>query len=88
MNQAEILWLFGTLITILTVVIGAIASALWAHVGHCKEVAAAVARMESQLERVATDIGTHETGLRGAVHETANRVTELSMKVGLMEKGK
>jgi hypothetical protein len=86
LSETSTLWLFGTLISLLTITIGAIAAALWAHVGHCKEVSAAVARMEARLERLAIDVGTHETGLRGAVHETANRVTEISMKLSLLEK--
>jgi hypothetical protein len=85
MSETSTLWLFGTLITLLTLVIGAIAAALWAHVGHCKEISAAVARMEERMDRIAIDVGTHETGLRGAVHETANRVTELAMRLALLE---
>ena len=86
MSETSTLWLFGTLISLLTIVIGAIAAALWTHIGHCKDVAAMVARMDARLERVSQDIGTHETGIRGAVHEIANRVTELSMKVALLER--
>lgn len=43
----------------------------------------------SLLERVARldrDIGTHETGLRGATHELSNRVTEISMRMSLIER--
>ena len=86
MSETSTLWLFGTLISLLTITIGAIATALWAHVGHCKDVASMVARMDARLERVAQDIGTHETGIRGAVHENANRITELSMKLSLLER--
>lgn len=46
------------------------------------------ARLESDVERMKTDIGTHETGLRGAVHKTANTVTALEMRVSLLEKDK
>lgn len=88
MDQTTLLWLFGTLITLLTIVIGAIAAALWAHVGHCKDVAGVVARIDTNLDRVMADIGSHETGLRGAVHEVSNRVTEHSMRIGLLERGK
>lgn len=86
MSQEVTLWIFGTLIGLLTVVIGAIAAALWAHVGHCKDVASAVARIETSVARLSTDIGTHETGLRGAVHEVANRVSEQGMRISLLER--
>lgn len=44
------------------------------------------ARVESDVERMKVDIGTHETGLRGVVHRTATHVTELEMRVTLLEK--
>jgi uncharacterized protein HemX len=47
-----------------------------------------VSRAESRLERLEQEIGTHETGLRGAVHRTANRVTEIDMRLGALERRK
>lgn len=44
------------------------------------------ARLEADVERMKIDIGTHETGLRGAVHRTATHVTELEMRVALIER--
>lgn len=38
MDQTAILWLFGTLITVLTIVIGAIGRLLWDHIRECREV--------------------------------------------------
>lgn len=46
------------------------------------------ARLEADMERMKVDVGTHETGLRGAVHRTANAVTALEMRVTLLEKTK
>jgi len=86
LSETSTLWLFGTLISLLTIVIGAIAAALWAHVGHCKDVASAVARIETNVTRLTQDIGTHETGLRGAVHEVANRVSEHGMRISMLER--
>jgi len=34
------------------------------------------------------DIGTHETGLRGAVHKMATHITELEMRVTILEKSR
>lgn len=56
MDQTTTLWLFGTLITLLTIVIGAIATALWAHIGQCKELSAVVSRIDTNLERAMKDI--------------------------------
>ena len=46
------------------------------------------ARLESDVERMKSDIGTHELGLRGTVHRTANAVTALEMRVSILEKTK
>lgn len=46
------------------------------------------ARLEADVERMKSDIGTHELGLRGAVHRTANSVTALEMRLALLEKEK
>jgi predicted Holliday junction resolvase-like endonuclease len=64
-SEPATLWLLGTIITILTIVITALARALWSHVDHCKDVAATVARIDTNLERVMKDIDkigprTHE----------------------------
>lgn len=47
-----------------------------------------VSRAESRLDRLEQEIGTHETGLRGTVHKTANRVTELDMRLAVIERRK
>lgn len=65
MSEATTLWILGTVISVLTIVIGALAAALWAHIGHCKDVSATVARIDTNLERVMKDIDrigprTHE----------------------------
>lgn len=44
------------------------------------------ARLESDVERMKVDIGTHETGIRGTMHRTATHVTELEMRVSVLEK--
>lgn len=44
------------------------------------------ARLEADVERMKIDIGTHETGLRGVVHRTATHVTELELRVSMLEK--
>lgn len=44
------------------------------------------ARLDTDVERMKIDIGTHETGLRGAVHKMATHVTELEMRVSTLER--
>ena len=44
------------------------------------------ARLDADVERMKVDIGTHETGLRGAVHKMATHVTEIEMRVALLER--
>jgi len=47
-----------------------------------------VSRAESRLDRIEQEIGTHETGIRGTVHKTANRLTEIDMRVAMLERRK
>ena len=85
MSETAILWLFGTVIGVLSLIIAGIWGALWGHITHCKDVASDVSMLKTNMTRVMQDIGTHETGLRGAVHEAANRLTEQGMKIALLE---
>jgi Tfp pilus assembly PilM family ATPase len=86
MDPTTFFWIIGAVISLQMAVVGAIAAALWVHASHCKVIAAAVARIEATVERVCVDIGTHDTGLRGAVHETSNRVTEHGMRIAMLER--
>lgn len=86
MDPATFFWIIGAVITLQMAIVGAIAAALWVHASHCKEITAAVARIEATVERLSADIGTHDTGLRGAVHQVANRATEHGMRLALLER--
>lgn len=66
--------------------LSAIAKLLWDHVQHCKEVHSKLAEIGADVKRIQVDVGTHETGLRGATHELSNRVTEISMRLSLVER--
>ena len=69
-----LLWSLSILVGLLTAVIGFLSKQQWNHLKECREVRAAIAAMRSDLTRVQTDIGTHETGLRGQVHDLAGKV--------------
>lgn len=58
MSEAATLWIFGTLIGVLSMIIGALVMAFWAHVGHCKAISDAVARIETSIEAAIKRIDT------------------------------
>jgi hypothetical protein len=63
-----------------------ILSILGAAVGAWIGVHSRVVRVETRVDRLESEIGTHESGLRGAVHKTANRVTEIDMRLNALER--
>jgi len=79
-------WAVGILTTINLAVLGFIGSRLWSHVVECKGVATDVAYMKSDVERMKQDIGTHDTGLRGNVHSTANLCMQHEMRIAVLER--
>jgi hypothetical protein len=79
-------WAVGILVTIQMAVTGWFATQLWAHVTECRRLGAQVEGLSRDVERMKQDVGTHETGLRGAVHKTANQCTALEMRVGTLER--
>jgi len=72
----SIQWAIGILVTLQTGVIGFLSAKLWAHVEKCAHVSAELARLEADVERMKVDIGTHGTGMRGEIHQTAQMVQE------------
>lgn len=79
MDPQVILWILGAIITVMTVVIGALAQAMLAHIRDDRdfriEVTANNASMSTKLDRVIDDIGDHETGLRGQMHKMAQDIS-------------
>lgn len=65
--------------------VATLAKLLWDHIQHCREVHSKLASIEGKVDRVVTDIGTHETGIRGTVHRTANEVTALRGELALLK---
>jgi hypothetical protein len=70
-----LLWALGLLIVIQTTVMGFIAKAMFDHIKECREFRAEVSGIATDMKRVKEDIGTHETGMRGSIHDLRNRVT-------------
>jgi len=81
-----LLWALGILVTIQMAIIGWFATQLWAHVSDCRRLSSQVEGVSRDVERMKSDIGTHDTGMRGAIHKTSNQCTALEMRVGTLER--
>lgn len=79
MSESTILWLFGTVIGVQTLVLAAIGSMFWTHNRDCGHVrvqqATLLGQILADLRRVQQDIGDHNTGLRGQVHKLASDIS-------------
>jgi len=81
-------WAIGILVTINLAVTGFLANAIMAHERECKHVNARLASAEGDIERMKQDIGTHSSGLRGNVHDTANQCMQHEMRIAVLEREK
>lgn len=82
-----LLWAIGILITVLMAIMGFFATQLWAHVSECRQLMARLEGLSTDVERMKEDIGTHSTGMRGAVHQLNNVCTQHELRISLIEKG-
>ena len=62
---------------------------VWSHVMECKHVTARLSLLEGDMERAKEDIGTHDTGMRGAIHRVSQMCQEheLYFKIQERERG-
>jgi len=79
-------WAIGILVSILALIVGFIGTRLWSHVVECKSTGEKVASMWADVERMKQDIGTHDTGMRGAIHRTESRCTEHELRLTNLER--
>lgn len=79
MSESIVLWIFGTLIGILTLTIAGVFGWMISHGKHCSERHAEASRefgdIGAKLDRVIKDIGDHDSGLRGQVHDLAKDIS-------------
>lgn len=68
--------------------IATLAKLLWDHVQHCREIHAKLASIEGKVDRVVSEVGTHEMGLRGTVHKCANTLIAHEGRLIALEKEK
>jgi hypothetical protein len=59
---------------------------IW-HLFKCRDTRIDLAMIKGTIDRIASDIGTHESGIRGTVHKTANRVSEHEARLITLERG-
>lgn len=76
MNTSTLQWAVGILVTIDLAITGFLAHIIWTHVIECKHVTARLSLLEGDMNRAKEDIGTHNSGMRGAIHRTAQLCQE------------
>lgn len=79
-------WALGILVVIQMGIMGWFATQLWAHVGECRRLGNEVEGLSRDVERMKEDIGTHDTGIRGAIHKTAQLCTAHEMRLAILER--
>lgn len=84
MDQQVTLWLFGIVIGLQTTVLGAVVWAIWSHSHDCRDfrvkLAAMIADIGTRLTRIESDIGTHDSGMRGDIHRLRDQVTPFMVR--------
>jgi hypothetical protein len=49
----------------------------WNHARECRDFRARFATAEQQIKSMSHEIGDHETGLRGSIHELRNQISPM-----------
>lgn len=74
---------------ILTILIGCNAGLLglliW-HLFRCRDTRVEIVALRGLVERMAQEIGTHETGMRGTIHRTANEVMAMRGEISMLKR--
>lgn len=73
MNQTLLIWLFGGVAAGLL----GILKLWWDHVKECRARIAEAAVLRADLDRVMHEVGDHETGIRGNLHELRNQISPM-----------
>lgn len=79
MDQTVLLWILTTTVGLLTAVIGGMIWMMISHAGDCRDYRVANAThngsVDAKLERIIRDIGDHDSGMRGDIHDLRKQVT-------------
>jgi hypothetical protein len=73
MDDVTLRWIIGGQIAVNV----AFAKLWWDHAKECRERRAEQASMQTTLETIRHEIGDHETGLRGSVHDLRNQISPM-----------
>lgn len=55
--------------------LAALFSMLIGHINHCREVQRVLGELAAAVKRIETEVGTHETGIRGQIHQIRGLIT-------------
>lgn len=75
MDPQSLQWLIGILIIVLLAVIGAMFGLFLKHMGECRDFREKVAGMSAKIDSVKAELGDHETGVRGALHQLRDDIS-------------
>jgi len=81
-----LLWALGILVTIQLAAMSWFATQLWGHVTECRQLTARLGALERDVERMKQDIGTHDTGIRGAIHRITQLSTAHELRIATLER--
>lgn len=73
MNQTLLIWLFGGVAAGLL----GILKLWWGHVKECRTRIAEAAVLRADLDRLMHEVGDHEHGIRGNLHELRNQISPM-----------
>lgn len=77
-------WAIGILVTISLAVTGWLAQMVIVHERECKHVNARLATAEADAERMKQDIGTHGSGIRGAIHKQRGQIGVIAQQLDVL----
>jgi hypothetical protein len=63
----------GIVITLLVALLGLLLN----HISQCSRFHERLAKMEAEMQSVKAEIGNHETGIRGNLHELRNQISPM-----------
>lgn len=75
MNQTLLIWLFGGVGACLA----GILKLWWDHVKECRDRVVKMAAFETRLDSLSREVGDHEHGIRGNLHELRNQISPMYM---------
>jgi len=79
------MWGLGIIVSIETMILGFIATRLYAVSDQLASLSRQVTAVDKDMERCKQDIGTHDTGIRGAFHAQAKVIDTLEKRVAITE---